>query len=553
MRAGAFRRVGCLLSIGLFVHITCAFSQKKAGTLYQTDGAQPGYTLFTSLNTKNTYLIDNCGNMINRWQSQYTSGSTAYLMNNGNLVRAVNIPNATINRAGGGGGIEIMDWNSNIVWYFEYNTSLVRQHHDILPMDNGNILVVAWQRHLKDEAIAAGRKSTLIPDNEIWAEEIVEVKPIFPNNFEIVWKWSAWDHLVQDHDPTKSNFGVVADHPELINVNYTEGSGSKDWIHLNAIDYNKELDQIILCTPFFDEFWIIDHSTTTAQAATHSGGKSNKGGDLLYRWGNPRTYGKGTALNQQLGGPHNAHWVKPGLPYAGNVIVFNNNKGDRYSAIDIIVPPMNASGAYAIQNGSFGPAEASYSFKASPPENLFSSNMSGVEMMPNGNLFICPSQQGRFVELTPSLDTAWIYKSPITTEGIAGVDFTPADADFKSDPSFRAAKYPPDHPAFAGRTLTPGEAIEGGVAECDIVVGVVDRQEAVVRVYPNPVTDYLYVESADPGVELDVRLFDVQGRDVASGHGYGSLQIQTTSLPDGFFIIRVNNRSMQIIRRGRIE
>src|SRR5687767_9848727 len=116
-------RVGAILWIGVYVLSTNVFSQKLAGTLHVSNLVQPGYTLFTSLNTRNTYLIDNCGRTINSWQSQYTSGSTAYLMNNGNLLRAVNIPNSIINRAGGGGGIEIMDWDSNILWYFEYNTS----------------------------------------------------------------------------------------------------------------------------------------------------------------------------------------------------------------------------------------------------------------------------------------------------------------------------------------------------------------------------------------------------------------------------------------------
>jgi hypothetical protein len=542
-------RAGAILWIGVYVLSTNVFSQKLAGTLHVSNLVQPGYTLFTSLNTKNTYLIDNCGRTINSWQSQYTSGSTAYLMNNGNLLRAVNIPNSIINRAGGGGGIEIMDWDSNILWYFEYNTSLVRQHHDIHPMENGNILVVAWQVRSKEEAIAAGRNPALLPDGVLWSEEIVEVKPIFPDGFEIVWRWSAWDHLVQDRDESKHNYGNVAEHPELIDINYVEGQGSKDWIHINAIDYNAELDQIMLCTPFFDEFWIIDHSTTTGQAATHTGGKSNKGGDLLYRWGNPKTYKRGSDQDVVLGGPHNAHWIKSGLPHEGKVLIFNNNKGDRYSAAEIIIPPQNSPGAYKLEDGRFGPDKASLSVTASPPQNLHSSNMSGVEMQANGNLLLCPSQQGMLVELTSSLDTAWLYKSPITTNGIAGRDFTPADADFKSDPSFRATKYFPDYPGLVGKDLTPGETIEGGGAECPVVTSALDRETFDVHIYPNPVSDFLSVEAPNSGDELDVRIIDAWGRETIRELGHGTLRISTNSLPDGFYITRVNNRSIKIIKR----
>jgi len=40
------------------------------------------------------------------------------------------------------------------------------------------------------------------------------------------------------------------------------------------------------------------HSTTRAEAAGHTGRRSGKGGDLLYCWGNPRTYRAGTKADQ---------------------------------------------------------------------------------------------------------------------------------------------------------------------------------------------------------------------------------------------------------------
>ena len=120
---------------------------------------------------------------------------------------------------------------------------------------------------------------------------------------------------------------MPSDHPELIDIN-GEGeppkidpaelarlkalgyvpAGTKqsdigsDLLHMNAVAYNVELDQIVVSTPRFNEIWIVDHSTTTAQAAGHSGGRWKKGGDLLYRWGNPRAYSRGTKEQQTLFG-----------------------------------------------------------------------------------------------------------------------------------------------------------------------------------------------------------------------------------------------------------
>ena len=56
-----------------------------------------------------------------------------------------------------------------------------------------------------------------------------------------------------------------------------------DWLHANAVAYNADLDQVLVNSPELNEFWIIDHSTSSAEAAGHNGGRYGKGGDILYR------------------------------------------------------------------------------------------------------------------------------------------------------------------------------------------------------------------------------------------------------------------------------
>ena len=153
-----------------------------------------------------------------------------------------------------------------------------------------------------------GAALRLLPD------AVVEIEPIRPKGGRIVWQWHVWDHLVQNYDPTKANYGVPSNHVELINANC--GALQQFWNHFNGIDYNPQLDQILISSRNQCEIWVIEHGTNTAQTAGHTGGRYGKGGDLLYRWGNPAAYRLGAAADRQLVEQHDAEWIPDGLPGA---------------------------------------------------------------------------------------------------------------------------------------------------------------------------------------------------------------------------------------------
>ncbi len=167
-----------------------------------------------------------------------------------------------------------------------------------------------------------------------------------------------------------------------------DSTGGADWNHSNSIDYNAELDQILISVRNFSEIWVIDHSPTTAEAAGHTSGDSDKGGDLLYRWGNPHAYDAGTATDQQLFVQHDAQWIPAGYPGAGNILVFNNGAGrpgGNYSSVDEIMPPVDNAGNYALDASStFGPAAPVWSYSAGKQTDFYATNISGAQRLPSG-------------------------------------------------------------------------------------------------------------------------------------------------------------------------
>lgn len=433
-------------------------STQTVGLFLNTAKSYNGYTLFAPLGSKTTYLINNCGEKVHEWSSAYKPGQALYLLENGNLLRPGNSGNSTFNAGGLGGIIEMIDWNSNVIWDYTISSNTECQHHDVEYLPNGNILAIVWDAKTKAEATQAGRTTS---GSTLWSEKIIEIEPDFNNGGgKIVWEWKVWDHLVQDVSNTKDNYGNVSQSPQLININYYSGNpSSSDWLHFNSIDYNAELDQILISNHNFSEIWVIDHSTTTDEAASHTGGKQNKGGDLLYRWGNPQAYDNGTSTDQLLFMQHNATWINADYTDGGMIMVFNNQAGNtsNYSTVNVIETPVNDDGSYSYSGNIFAPNIFHWIYKAPVPADLYSSNISGAQRLPNGNTLICAGTSGTFIEVDHSGNTVWKYINPVSNSGIVN-----QGSAIKANAVFRAERYSTDFSGFSGKALANEGYIETG-------------------------------------------------------------------------------------------
>ncbi len=438
------------------------------GLFLRAAGASDAYTLFCPMASPVTYLIDKDGREVHRWTSAWIGTMGLYLLEDGSILRTSGggVPSPSF---GGASGrlvrIERITWDGDIVvWTYELTAPDVQLHHDIEPLPNGNVLAIAWELISPGEALEAGRDPAYVDSAGLWPDVVFEIEPDGVDAGRVVWEWHVWDHLVQDRDPTKSDYGVVADHPERIDVNFPP-TPSRDWQHTNGLAYNPALDQIVLSANFFSEVWIIDHSTTTAQAASRTGGRYGRGGDLLYRTGNPAASKTGAPEDQWLYGQHDPRWIGDG---PANLLVFNNGRGSPprgYSSVEELMLPYEPDGSYRLSTagGSFEEPVFAWRYVAPTPTDFYASFISGAARLAGGNTLICDGPAGRFFEVTEDGTTVWDYVNPVNAAGPLPWDApVPEGTGGLRNNVFRATPVPPSHPGLSGRDLTPGAPIEIG-------------------------------------------------------------------------------------------
>jgi Arylsulfotransferase (ASST)/Secretion system C-terminal sorting domain len=523
----------------LTILIDPSFGQDNTvGVINKTSSVYDAYTLFSPSGNKLVYLIDNDGRIVNQWESEFLPGNAVYLQEDGSLYRAGRAPSGFIQAGGGGGMLEKYNWEGDLLWTYINADEDSRGHHDFYVLPNGNILYLVWEEYSNEVVLANGRNPELLTEDVLWPEAILELEPTGSQGANVVWEWHSWDHIIQDFDATKLNFGVVADNPGKIDLNYTEvGKTGADWHHANSLSYNPELDQIILSVLFFDEIWVIDHNSTTEEA------RGDKG-DLIFRWGNPRTYGAGTIDDQLLFGQHNAHWIQSGLPDEGKMMIFNNGPGrpaGNFSSIVKISPTIMGDGSYEMaSDNSFLPTTYDYEYTARVPTDFYSWYISGVQQLPTGGLLIDDGAHGTFFEINAAGVELWRYVNPVTPLAILKQGEMPISAS-NGNPNngvFRALKYGKDFSAFVGKDLTPGDFIETYP-----ILGIDDPHLLTTPIFPNPAEDIVNINSTS--FNNRVQLLNMSGQIVYDeSFTTDKIQLKVGHLAKGIYQALLNNQSI---------
>lgn len=446
-----------------------------------------GYMLYTpggGGGSNISYYKDWNGITVNSWSHSNGPASMPYLLpsadggvENSLLYYPCRSNNPSMETGGVGGKVVIYNWDGDILYTYNIDSEEYNHHHDIVVLPSGNFIVIAWERLYSSEWEELGRTSVNNNLNQMWMSAFFEIEPTLDgrtesiDNFDgVVWEWHISDHIIQNVDASLDNYGEIFNHPELFDINSGSvgsnggpgGQTNGDWMHINAIDYNEDLDQIVFSSRHQGEIFIIDHSTTTEEAASHSGGNSGMGGDFLYRWGGPGNYDRGDNADNILDSQHGVNWIPEGHPGAGNLILFNNHHSGNDAAVLEIETPLEDDGSYTLDGDNpYGPDSWTWIYN----NNIASEMQSGAFRLPNGNTFITEAQDAIITEVTSSGEIVYQYEYPSNNAMIA-----------------RASKYAPEFfdSAYSLGDVNGDDAIDilDVVQTVNIVLGSMDSTPA---------------------------------------------------------------------------
>ncbi|MDF4203983.1 aryl-sulfate sulfotransferase [Maribacter sp. SA7] len=378
--------------------------QGDTGTILSNNKSlsQEGYVLVNESTDDRVYLMEKDSALIvHEWQLEFGLGNDVELLSDGRLLASLGVETPDFSFGGFGGIIQLINPDSSVDWQFTYANEEHIIHHDVEMLPNGNVLAIVWDLRTIEELNAIGY---LGEEDKVYTETIIEVNP---NTDEIVWKWESWDHIVQDVDDSKPRFGIINEHPELININYidilresVEPDG--DIMHANGFDYDEENDVIYMTINNFSEIWVIDHSTTIEEAKLSTGGNYGKGGDLLYRFGNPTAY-ENSLGERMFYNNHFPNLLENDVPGNGNILVYVNGNGESKQSV---VYELEIPSEFDLQPNANNDLNEVWSYTR---EGLYAPRVSGAVRLDNGNTLITSGTSG-ILEVTNQKEVVWEFR-----------------------------------------------------------------------------------------------------------------------------------------------
>jgi outer membrane protein assembly factor BamB len=352
--------------------VTLRRTRKLGLTAHDPAKASPGYTLYTPMYGDGTvYLLDMQGHEVHTWKLPFPPGDYGYLLPNGNLFYLGETPEGSE-----GMFAAFSIFMGGALMEVDWHGKIVWEHHDPAHHHDGRRTDSGGAAYLAISEIPkelAARVKGGLPNSEhegrMHADRIVEID----RDGNLTWEWNSWEHLDPDVD-------VI-----------TPADLRDEWTHSNTI----------VPLPGGDYMISMRNISTVARIDRKTGG---------FVW--------------KIGPPLLAQQHDPNFLDNGNVLIFNNGTQRRNV-------PLIFSNIVEVE-----PVSGNVVWNYRDPSSMmsfFSSYISGVQRLPNGNTLITEGIPGRMFEVTPEGDTVWEYTNP---------HFSDARVFGNNNAVFRARRYP---------------------------------------------------------------------------------------------------------------
>jgi hypothetical protein len=408
-------------------------------TIYDRGKAWNGFTVLSTLDTPAALVIDMNGRTVKRWNGfNLSAGGPARVLPGGVLVA----PQGAFPGHQEATALVAADFAGNELWRFDRTEEITldgvrqwsaRQHHDWQPAD-----FPAGYYSPQFTPAPAGGKTLLLTHT---SRRQAGVAPVLLEDDRLIeidargnvtWDWRAGDRI--------DDLGFDA--PARAAIARLGARDGYDWLHLNSARYLGPNKWHEAGDARFHPAHVIVSSRSASLVAIVA-----RDGSIAWRIGPDFSR---TAEQRALGqviGQHDAHLIPPGLPGAGNLLLFDNGGASGMGDPSPISPLGNSIYQRATSRVlEIDPLSLAIVWSYAAP-NFFSTNISGAQRLANGNTLITEGAPGRVFEVTPAKETVWEFMNP------------PGEGGRRTNAVYRAYRVPygwiPQLPAPLEIAVTP--------------------------------------------------------------------------------------------------